>query len=488
MKIDIYSDLVVEPFLKNAFPNADTHLFYDESWIIEDKILDRKPDILILHFDIYFKKNLVWYLEVFQNLLKSLVHTKIKVLIPSQINPYSNTLYHDMEESFLSQLNPKKYPNLYIYDFYSWVSKIGIDNFYHFKLGLTYQMPYTKIAQAILKTKLSNFIENLQRPDKKVIVLDCDNTLWGGIVGEDGVDKIHVGKSSQGLIFTQFQEFLATRKKIGFLLCIASKNNFNDVKSVFDKRNMPLKWDDFIIKKINWDDKTQNIKTIANELNLGIDSFIFIDDSHLEVSLVKHNLPTVECILFKNDYDEFQTLLSNSVFTKKNITKDDLKKTEQYISENKRNLLNADTTKSKDQIIKELQLKLDVKENDCANLERLSQLTEKTNQFNLNKRVYTKVELMQFVEQGNKIFSASLSDKFGEYGIIGLILVNIQNNTAQIENYLLSCRALGRGVEKQFWEHTIDILKLCGLELTKVKFTKTEKNKPAEDFYKTIKI
>ena len=169
-------------------------------------------------------------------------------------------------------------------------------------------------------------------------MIDCDNTLWKGILGEDGLEGIQCNKNAQGVLFFHFQEFLLEKKKEGFILGLCSKNNEEDVKEAFEKLNMPLKWDDFIIKKVNWQNKAENLKAAAKELNIGTDSFIFIDDNEFELQSVNSMLPEIHTQ--KADDRTMMSFYNYAMiiaFKRKRLTKEDLEKNEQYIAEQQRN-------------------------------------------------------------------------------------------------------------------------------------------------------
>ncbi|MCS6988981.1 MAG: HAD-IIIC family phosphatase, partial [Chloroherpetonaceae bacterium] len=238
-----------------------------------------------------------------------------------------------LERSISALQNAK---NVYFYDFQKLISEIGTKNAYNFQLGHLYQMPYTKPVVDALAEMLCSYLTFLVSPEKKVIVVDCDDTLWSGIVGEDGLDKIQCDRNAKGIIHLHFQQFLKQKQREGFLLCLCSKNNEKDVVEAFEKKAMPLRYDDFIIKKINWQPKVQNIQEIAEELSLGLESFIFIDDSQFEIESVNKLLPEVQTFLFEKDYVKFLKITEHFAFKRKRLTEEDKSKTEQYRAEQAR--------------------------------------------------------------------------------------------------------------------------------------------------------
>jgi FkbH-like protein len=373
-----------------------------------------------------------------------------------------------------------------MYDFNRSVFGLGIDRSYNFNLGHLYQMPYTKELIDVVTYQIKAYLDFLILPERKAIFLDCDNTLWNGIVGEDGVNGIRCDKNSEGIVYYYFQQFLLKKKKEGFLLCLCSKNNEDEVKNAFEELNMPLKWADFIIKKINWEDKPNNLKAAANELNIGTESFIFIDDSDFELQYVNSILPEIKILKFEKNYKQFLNLIDDFAFKRKVLTPEDFEKNKQYIAEKERKELQINSI-SFDRYLKSLEIKLEISVNNLNDLVRLSQLTEKTNQFNFNKEHFSVKQLEEFIKDNNLIYSLKVSDKFSDYGTVGLILIEVKGEKAVLRNYLMSCRALGRNIENDFFQNVKILLKDKKIEIDSIIFNESSKNEPAKQFYQKIK-
>jgi FkbH-like protein len=265
---------------------------------------------------------------------------------------------------------------------------------------------------------------------------------------------------------------------------LCSKNNEVDVKNLFQQNKYPLTWEDFTICKINWIEKSKNIVDIANELNLSQNSIIFIDDNPFELDSVKA-LTHVDCVFqFENNFKKLNSISNNLIFKKKKILEEDLNKNQYYKIEKFRE---KDLKKHKnfDDYIKELNLTISLTKNDVLNFSRLSQLTSKTNQFNFNKVVFTENQLKDWINNDNGVFSISLKDKFGDYGLIGLMLLEKVNNKFIVENFLMSCRALGKKVENKFFNEVI--LVLGKSKLDEIKLKKTSRNMPSQYFAQYLK-
>jgi FkbH-like protein len=501
MKVLIISDITLETLNKKQFIYSDNNytFIFCEDLLLELNVFEgfENYNIVYIHIDNYFKRYRNDYLSILLNSVLNLSNQTQTTIALSNLffgGWSENSLFNscgvisnsinDVEQQVKLLLNKQ---NVYFIDVDNLIREIGVSQTYNYTLGHLYQLPYTKNFLEKFATYIDRIFLKISSPDKKVIILDCDNTLWKGVVGEDGLDGVLCDLNADGIIFYHFQQFLKSRKAIGFILCLCSKNNEDDVKEVFLNKRMPLQWDDFVIKKVNWSDKDINIKEIANELNLGADSFIFIDDNEFEINIIKEILPEVSLFKMTTNYHEFNELVNNPLFFKKSITEEDFVKTEQYISEANRKGL-AQSSLSFGDYIKSLEIKMKINEDDESDLLRISQLTEKTNQFNFNKKYYTVEELRDYHSKGLlKYFTLRVCDKFGDYGLVGVILVKINKDKFILENYILSCRILGRSIEFEFIDKVQDRLKdIYNSKINEVRFIKTAKNVPAQIFYKQL--
>ena len=493
-KILLLSDLTLEVIKQKVEKKFESNLIDIESQFGDINLLIKninlsKFDCIILIIDPYFMKySNDEYLSIVAS-INSLLSSSYNgtIIINNFLNTYPSTqLFYASND--LNQLTNKfgNTSNIILLDYIGLIAKVSISEFYNYNLGHLYQMPYSKTAIGLLVDSLYQTLASLYENEKKVIILDCDNTLWGGVLGEEGFEQVKCDKNADGILYFHFQNFLSNLKNSGFLLCICSKNNYNDVSEAFANRNMPLKLSDFIVTKINWENKAQNIQSIAEELNLGLDACVFIDDSDFELGMVNQLIPQVTTLQFKNNYSAFLDLINSNKFKKKHILAEDKLKTQQYIQNKHRDAL-KDNSDSIDDYIKSLELKQEHDINNISQLSRLAQLTEKTNQFNFNKISYSAEQLTQFIADGNLIISLKVSDRYGDYGIVGLALVRIIDTTATIENILISCRALGRRIEYNFWNYIKKVISQKDLKLVNIDFAQTAKNKPAQEFYDIIK-
>ncbi len=325
----------------------------------------------------------------------------------------------------------------------------------------------------------------LARPAKKCLLLDLDHTLWGGIVGEDGLDglKIQPGDPT-GEAFLELQHAVLDIKARGVVLGIVSKNNREDVLEAFARLDMPLRLEDFAAARINWEHKHVNIRQIARELNIGLDSVVFVDDNPVECELIRQMLPEVEVIALPPDPAAgAAALLDCWHFDKLQLTEEDVRKTVQY----RDNAARADSRRRAADLgsyLESLGTCLEIGRATQAELPRLHQLFGKTNQFNLTTRRYTPAELTHFADSGEWLFEwVRVRDNFGDLGLVGAWIVRMDRDLPEIDSFLLSCRALGREVETAVCNHIKSRVFATGAGMLQGRFLPTAKNRAAARFY-----
>jgi FkbH-like protein len=325
---------------------------------------------------------------------------------------------------------------------------------------------------------------------KKCIVLDCDNTLWGGIVGEEGLEGICLGTDYPGSAYKDFQRGLKEAAAHGVLLALCSKNNEDDVWEVFEKHpDMALRKDDIAAFRINWNDKAANITEIARELNIGIDSMVVIDDNPAERELIKKLLPGTPAPEFPDQPYKLNAFLKSFYeehFRIHSLTDEDRGKTEQY-RQNARRKSDSGRFASLSEYLNSLGMVIKVEPLSRFNLPRIAQLTQKTNQFNLTTRRYTETDLRNIADRGDMVVCASVSDKFGDSGITAVcIIAKDKDRHASVDSYLLSCRILGHGVEEAFCKVLLNHLYRNGIRDVSAEYLPTRKNMQTETFYEKL--
>jgi len=297
---------------------------------------------------------------------------------------------------------------------------------------------------------------------KKCLILDLDNTLWGGVVGDEGYESIQVDPNNpEGEAYLTFQKYILNLKNRGVILAVCSKNDIEVAKEPFIKNtNMILKLDDFSIFIANWDDKVKNIKKISNELNIGLDSLVFFDDNPAEREIVKMYLPEVTVIDVPKDPAYYARILElASPFEWIQITAEDKQRSDSYIQNSNRNKLATQFT-DYNEYLKVLEMEGSVNELTISQIERFSQLINKSNQFNLRTQRYSEAVINELLQDKNyKLLSVSLIDKFSSYGIISCVVLKKVDACCVIDSWVMSCRVLKRGIENLTFLTILEVAK-----------------------------
>lgn len=396
--------------------------------------------------------------------------------VDNAISEYNNQIFSLSE----------RYSNVKCFNLHHWFSEEKAVKFKYYYTSL-------EIISPLYYVDFRNWFDNQCRimftQRKKCLVLDCDNTLWDGIVGEDELHGIKLGDTYPGRSFQDFQRAILNAKRHGVILAIVSKNNESDVFEVFNKHEgMILSLDDISAYRINWVDKASNIKSIADELNIGLDSFVFIDDNPAEREIVKRLLPEVEVPEFPTRpfrllefFKEFYT----SYFSVYGLTDEDRKKTLQYKSNSQRQSLELKFADVID-YYRSLEMRLNFSSDPSGRLARLAQMTKKTNQFNLTTKRRSEEELVKLSSNKNyRIYWMSVSDKFGDSGITLMSIVEVNNNEAIIDSFLLSCRVLGRGIENVFLKLIINnLLENDNVHEINARYVQSKRNQQTKEFYR----
>ena len=323
---------------------------------------------------------------------------------------------------------------------------------------------------------------------KKVIVLDLDNTLWKGVIGEDGIDGIEIGPGTPaGESHQALQQYLLDLKKRGILLAVNSKNNLDDAKLPFEKHpHMALRLDDFAAFTANWQDKATNLREMAEKLSLGLDSFVFLDDNPLEREWVRTQLPQVMVIEPGPNVFHYMAALDRGMpFFALSLSTEDLSRADQYRSEQVRETLKA-TSQSMEEFLAQLQLAAAAAPVTAANLARVTQLINKTNQFNVTTKRYNEVQVAQMAAQpGAWVGAFNLEDRMGSYGLIGVVacVPGPESGLWQVDTWLMSCRVLGRQMERFMFDRLIEAAIAGGIERIRGTYKKTAKNGLVNDLF-----
>jgi amino acid adenylation domain-containing protein/FkbH-like protein/non-ribosomal peptide synthase protein (TIGR01720 family) len=344
-------------------------------------------------------------------------------------------------------------------------------------------IPFTATYWAALGTMLARQARRLLSPPYKVIAVDADNTLWGGVVGEIGAAQVDISGE-----YLKLQQALKKQKSSGVLLALGSKNEEADVAEVFNRKEMILRREDFVAWKINWEPKSQNIAALAKELELGLDSFVFVDDSPVECADVQGNCPAVTTLqLPAAGAGRISSFLQHAwVFDRSGATATDEKRTELYREQGERSRFKTAATSFRD-FIDGLNLQVSIEPPTPKDYERAAQLTQRTNQFNTTGIRRLSSELGTLLESGERrMLLVSARDRFGDYGQVGLAVLMMDGRQLLVENILMSCRVLGKGVEHRLMVAIGREAQRLGAAIVVIPFARTERNQPAEKFLKSL--
>lgn len=376
--------------------------------------------------------------------------------------------------------------NAYFVDLNVCLARLGAAQFYDRRYWHIGRAPFTRQALCEIACEDVKFVRALRGKAKKCLVLDCDGVLWGGVVGEDGVAGIKLGHAHPGSAYHELQQEILNLHSRGIILAVCSKNNEEDVWDVFRKHpDMVLREDHIATSQINWRDKAANLRQIALDLNIGLDSLVFLDDSEFEVNLIRGALPEVAVIHMPPTRPaEYRDILAScGLFDMLTLSGEDRERGAMYKAEAARKKLQVQATNLED-YLRALQMVLEVRFADEFTIPRIAQLTQKTNQFNLTTRRYSEDDIKTLAgSEQSDVICARVSDRYGDSGVVGVSVVTYEDETATIDTFLLSCRVLGRGVEAAFLAQVLRRARQRGARRVIGEYRPTAKNGQTAGFY-----
>jgi FkbH-like protein len=383
-----------------------------------------------------------------------------------------------------------KFPNIRVIDADDVVRTVGHTAAFDMRFYFLNKAPYTGVYFNELARRIALASRGFGTYFYKVLVLDCDETLWGGVIGEDLMAGIKLDPYDYpGNIFWCVQQQFAALERNGILLCLCSKNNPADVDEVLQKHPaMVLKSSQIIIKKVNWNDKPSNLRELAQELNVGLESMIFLDDSRFECEAVRQQLPMVKVLQVPANLSDYPRLVREikEYFLAGSISTDSRGKTEQYRQRADALALRAQFD-SQDAYLASLGIMVELSCNATASVARISELSMKSNQFNLTSQRLTETAVKRLMQSpDNAVYSLSVSDKFGKAGITGVVFVSYLDDVANVDNFFMSCRVIGRGIETAIWSQIASNAAQRGCTELHAAFIPSAKNSQVVDFYEKI--
>lgn len=402
------------------------------------------------------------------------------------------------EQSFLFQQRKLNYllmqgcqeaKNTFLIDLDALQTALGRSTFADPKLYYVAKMPISLAALPAAAKLVVDVVRSLQGAVKKCLVLDLDNTLWGGVIGDDGLSGIQIGELGTGHAFSDFQKWLKELKNRGILLTVCSKNNEDTAKEPFEKHpEMVLRLEDFSMFVANWEDKARNIRTIQQALNIGMDSMVFLDDNPFERELVRTMVPEITVPELPEDPALYlQYLRGLDLFETASYSREDAGRTEQYRERAQRAAFEA-AFQSYDDYLEALQMRASAAAFDPFHYPRIAQLTQRSNQFNLRTVRYTEAEIEALAQDDSRIgLYFTLKDKFGDHGLISVVVLEKQpEDTLFISEWLMSCRVLKRGMEEFIVDKILSVAAQQGFRRVVGEYIPTPKNAMVKDLYEQL--
>lgn len=508
--------LVLEIFLLNygikpTFYESEYNQYYQDAMFPGDELLEFAPDIIYIHtsnrniirfpemtddqecIDALLKSEMDKYTGIWKNLEK-VFHCPI---IQNNFDYPFYRLLGNKDASdihgktnFINRLNmafneyAQKHENFYICDLNYISADYGLqkwaDPFYWHMYKYAVAVP----AIPYLSFNIANIIKSVFGKNKKGFVLDLDNTLWGGIIGDDGVDNIALGpEESEGQVYSEFQRYIKEYKRLGILLNIDSKNDYENAIAGLNHPDSELKPDDFIEIKANWNPKDKNFKEIAAELNLLPESLVFIDDNPAERAIVTEQIPGVCAPEIGNVENYIRVIDRSGFFEVTNISKDDLKRNEMYQENVQRAKLEASYDNYEEYLLS-LEMKGTIRSFEPVYMARIAQLTNKSNQFNLTTKRYTQSEIEETALDDNYLtLYGKLEDKFGDNGVVSVVIGHIKENICHVDLWIMSCRVLKRDMEFAMMDMLAKQCVARGVTEIRGYYYPTAKNKMVKEFY-----
>ncbi len=378
--------------------------------------------------------------------------------------------------------------NVAIHDIH-WLSAwVGLRTWFNPTYWHAYKYAVSYDAIPYLAHSLAGLLRAVWGKSRKCLVLDLDNTLWGGVIGDDGVDGIRLGEdSSEGQAFLAFQRYLKNLRQRGVLLAVCSKNNEEIARGAFEHPDMLLRTVDFQAFKVNWDPKPLNLQGVASELNIGLDSLVFVDDNPVERELVRAQLPMVAVPEMGDDPSLYPEILDrNRYFEVVQLSHEDLRR-QQYYEVNLNRKSEQSKFESYERFLESLEMVAEIRPFERVYLERITQLINKTNQFNLTTRRYTPAEVQAIAESADHLtLYGRLTDKFGDNGLVSVIIGSRHSQSLQIDVWLMSCRVFKRGLEYAIFRELVRVTRDAGIKELLGTYLPTAKNGIVAEFYREL--
>lgn len=501
--------------IKADFYESDFNSYYEEAVYGQGGLYSFKPDIVFIHTSLrnivitpqkskddrdMLKKNIVHKFETIWNSIQenlgcTIIQNNIEFPIVRSFG--SSDASNDLGRlNLINDINShiydyaKKHSGFFINDINYLSSYHGLESWHHERSWSMGKYAFNYLLLPYFSFSLFSIIESIYGLKKKVLVLDLDNTLWGGVIGDDGVDNIKLGPDDPiSDSFSRFQEYIKQIQNTGVVLAICSKNELDNALEGLSHQHSILKEKDFVSIKANWDRKSANIVEIAKELNLGLNSFVFIDDNPVEREEVRNLLPEVSVPEIGKDINDYIKIINQcNYFDRLDWSEEDTNRTNLY-SENLKRTNQVSRFADYQEYLESLEMKSTVSEFDVENFNRIHSLINKTNQFNLTTKRYTDSEVSIVKDSKDKIgMYGKLNDKFGDNGLITVLAgsIDYKNSTFIIDMWCMSCRVFKRDMEFYFFNKVVDKIKSLNIKTIIGIYIPSKKNKIVEGIYSEL--
>ena len=379
-------------------------------------------------------------------------------------------------------------PRLLIQDIHGLSARMGLRHWFDWNRYFSYKILTTVEANAMVARSLASMVRAIYGKSRKVLVLDLDNTIWGGVIGDDGVEKIQIGRETPvAEAYTAFQEYCLSLHKRGILLAVCSKNNEEVAKQGFEHPDSVLKLEHISCFKANWQPKHENILAIARELNLGVESFVFVDDNPAERAIVEAQIAGIAVPNVGNEVSEYAAIIEEGrYFEAISMSEEDLTRAALYRSNSERSSLEAKFS-NYGEYLDSLEMTAEIERFKPLYLERIAQLTNKTNQFNLTTRRYTHAEMEALLCDKRYIgLYGKLTDRFGDNGLISIVLGRRELDVLHLDLWLMSCRVLKRDMELAMLDVLVEHARAANINTLRGYYLSTKKNGMVADHYEKL--
>jgi len=500
--------------IKANFYESEYNKFYEEAVFANAKLEEFKPDVIYVHttnlnimtlpeandsiedVDKIFVAEEQKFLRIWNSLSKyncAIIQNNFEL---PQTRIFGNFDFYDYRGAvnYITRLNnffareSSARSNLYINDINYISASIGLNNWFDKNLWLAYKYAVGYESIPILTKSISAIIGAIYGKSKKCLILDLDNTCWGGVIGDDGLSGISIGKETPvAEAYTEFQKYIKTLKIRGVAIAVCSKNEKTNAVEGFSHPDSILCVDDFVAFEANWEPKNKNITKISQTINLGMDSFVFIDDNPAEREIIISTLPTISVPNIGDDVTRFiEHIDKNYFFETVGLSSDDLQRND-YYKKNVKRIEEEQSCGSYEDYLLALNMVAEIKDFNQLYLDRITQLVNKTNQFNLTTKRYSMAEL-DFISKNENYIAlyGRLEDKFGDNGLISVVIGRIENNECHVDLWLMSCRVLKRNMEFAMLDCLVEKCRNKGLSKIVGYYCRTQKNQLVSDLYSTF--